>query len=485
MLSAKKIRWALIVFFAMTVFTFSQNNNQENTLFQRAVSNQDLMNTDLEKAYRNIEEMLSEAVRTKDKNAELTLLANKCRYFLVKEDVGELIHIAEYFYSKAVLYKDIRMQAVAKKYIADAYRLNGLYDEAINELNLSLDILKRANQNDDNVKNTTANTYVGLANLYNREKHPETAVEKMKMAGRYFARLNNPEHKQFLFYVNNSDVAAMYVDINSDSAEYYVRKSIEYKPKNISRDDATMRRNNIILGIVNKNRGKYDEAIRFFKKAESMTNETGDRLNLSELYQYFIDTYKKTGNAETEKEYVSKLRELELELTRNKNESLHVIIEKEKEKQTQTDKAWRKKVIIGFLIIIPLFLLFLYFYKRNLHAKYERKSEEYLQDNTIPEEDKSGLYNEIIEMIKNNDPGLVLLFERAYPDFSHKLLAVNPNLSQSEIEFCMLLKLNLSSKEIARYRFIQVRTVQNKKYRIRKKLYITDSMDIYQWFNSL
>ena len=94
-------------------------------------------------------------------------------------------------------------------------------------------------------------------------------------------------------------------------------------------------------------------------------------------------------------------------------------------------------------------------------------------------------YSALIEMVKTNDPAFFSAFQEIFPDFFKKLSDINPNLVLSEIEFCALLKLNLSTKDIARYRFIEPRTVQNKKYRIRKRLNIPNDMDIYHWFGTI
>ncbi|WP_435524705.1 helix-turn-helix transcriptional regulator [Chryseobacterium indoltheticum] len=45
--------------------------------------------------------------------------------------------------------------------------------------------------------------------------------------------------------------------------------------------------------------------------------------------------------------------------------------------------------------------------------------------------------------------------------------------------------MKLSTKDIARISFIETRTVQNKKYRIRKKLNIPQNADIYQWIDQM
>jgi len=73
----------------------------------------------------------------------------------------------------------------------------------------------------------------------------------------------------------------------------------------------------------------------------------------------------------------------------------------------------------------------------------------------------------------------------AFPDFAASLSASHSDLQPSEREFCALLKLKLSTKEIAKFTFIETRTVQNKKYRLRKKLGIPQEVDIYQYIDQI
>ena len=88
-------------------------------------------------------------------------------------------------------------------------------------------------------------------------------------------------------------------------------------------------------------------------------------------------------------------------------------------------------------------------------------------------------------MVQNNDPDFLEAFYKAYPGFLEKLKAINESIVPTEMEFCALLKLNIPTKEIARYKNIEPRSVQTKKYRIRKKLNIPGSEDIYFWFNKI
>ena len=91
----------------------------------------------------------------------------------------------------------------------------------------------------------------------------------------------------------------------------------------------------------------------------------------------------------------------------------------------------------------------------------------------------------IVELAVNNNPAFLLKFNEFDPDFNKKLLLKAPGLTATEIEFCALLRLNFETKEIARYTKTSVRSVEGKKYRIRKKLNIPSDKDINFWMTTM
>jgi DNA-binding CsgD family transcriptional regulator len=93
--------------------------------------------------------------------------------------------------------------------------------------------------------------------------------------------------------------------------------------------------------------------------------------------------------------------------------------------------------------------------------------------------------DEILALAKENSPRLLNKFRLVEPDFFNKLSAIQPNLKNSELIFCIYLKLNLTTKEIATYTFVTPKAIQNRKNRLRKKLNIASEVDIYKWFNDL
>lgn len=65
---------------------------------------------------------------------------------------------------------------------------------------------------------------------------------------------------------------------------------------------------------------------------------------------------------------------------------------------------------------------------------------------------------------------LLLQFQRIHPGFSDRLHQQYPKLSQSDMQFCVLYKMNLSTKEISTLLHVEPRSIYIKKYRIMDKM---------------
>lgn len=94
-------------------------------------------------------------------------------------------------------------------------------------------------------------------------------------------------------------------------------------------------------------------------------------------------------------------------------------------------------------------------------------------------------FGEVVALAKENAPSFLARFREVYPEVCAKLLTINPKLVNTELSLCAMIWLNFSSKEIARYTFVQPKTVQIKKYRLRKKLDIPPDEDVYSWIRTL
>jgi len=70
------------------------------------------------------------------------------------------------------------------------------------------------------------------------------------------------------------------------------------------------------------------------------------------------------------------------------------------------------------------------------------------------------------------------IFEQVHEDFFEKLKANYPNLTSTEIRLCALLKLNLSSKDIATIMGISQDSLRIARYRLRKKLQLSKGSNL-------
>lgn len=154
--------------------------------------------------------------------------------------------------------------------------------------------------------------------------------------------------------------------------------------------------------------------------------------------------------------------------------------------EMKTESDWQKSYL-PLLIALSIFVLTVSGVYAQRIIKLLQIKKRNLKKET--EELKTSVHNkllqEVIELAKKNDSSFLMKFKELYPDFINSLLIINPDLENSELAFCAMLKLGFSSKEIADYTFVQHRSVQQKKYRIRKRLGIPGEEDIYVFFDNL
>lgn len=79
---------------------------------------------------------------------------------------------------------------------------------------------------------------------------------------------------------------------------------------------------------------------------------------------------------------------------------------------------------------------------------------------------------ELIYLIENKNHAFFIKFSSVYSPFLKRINTKHPEINKNELEVCAYIILNYSTKDIARYTKSSVRSIESKKYRIRKKLNI-------------
>lgn len=141
------------------------------------------------------------------------------------------------------------------------------------------------------------------------------------------------------------------------------------------------------------------------------------------------------------------------------------------------EKQWYVRVYkvmeIGFCTFVGMYFINR---KEKMVIKYYVEKEK--MNDLIKKTDKINSSHNLYELAISRNSLFITYFKSQFPDYFEKILESCPNIVASELEICALLKLNLSTKNIATATNTTIRSVENKKYRIRKKLNLPSETDL-------
>lgn len=167
--------------------------------------------------------------------------------------------------------------------------------------------------------------------------------------------------------------------------------------------------------------------------------------------------------AENEQKIAAQQREAELQLSRINNQQLQQDIEsKNREMAISTMNLVKKNELLQQI-------------KDNLLAA--QKPEKNIKD-VISTINKNIDEAETWNLFKD-------AFENADQDFFKKIKELHPELTPNDLKLCAYLRLNLSSKEIAPMLNISVRSVEVKRYRLRKKMDLEHEAGLVEYILNL
>lgn len=274
---------------------------------------------------------------------------------------------------------------------------------------------------------------------------------------------------------------------NLDSASFYINKARTLLKK---QEHGTVREGVVYYYFAQLlfAQKKYTEALEFYEKSFSVLKATKRINKLPDLYQKLALTYQKLNNNEKENEYILKYNNLNDSLRKSGNEAIDIsVVEGIQRKEADKYKINNTVLFSGiFILLTGSFFLLLKYIKARKESQKEVISEtldkELLEKNDMVPNQFS---EELFDLIKTDDVKFLNRFEEIYPEFFKTLLQINPQLTQSEFLFCAVIRLGFSSKDIAELLFMQHRSVQTKKGRLRKKLNVSSEIDLYIFLKSL
>ncbi len=312
-----------------------------------------------------------------------------------------------------------------------------------------------------------------------------------------------------------------------NEAKYYFTKAEQIGPdlKDKTQTSVTL----AYLGEIYKEFGEYNKAISYLERSKKIALKTENPSAISTSYYKLSETYAKIENYKKAYEYnilyweiidetknqetVDKINELELKYQTEKKEQQIIIQKNEIDLLNVKGKVNNlQRLLLGLGLLLALIGVYALF-QRNKHneiAKEKAQSElefktKELTTHALHLAKKNEVLNDLKQKAKalkadaNADPGYQMLiqtinfdlqddnnwenfsryFEEVHKGFNTTAQQKYPSITANDLRFMALLKMNLTSKEIANILNISHDGIKKARQRIRKKLGInsTESLE--------
>lgn len=361
--------------------------------------------------------------------------------------------------------------------MADSYSNLKEYDKAIAHLNKALEYRKLLSN-----KKGMASVQSRLGKTHYDFKQYKKSVTQLHLALNNFSTEGDEKPKA----LTHNYLAKSYQKLNRlDSASFHANTSLEIAQK-IGNIEAE-RDSYLTLATIQESLGKNVQALRFYK-------------NFQELNDSIYNQENEKRVRELQTIYETEKKEQEIVLQQNEIELL--------EQKAKTNNLQRILLGAGLIISIIIFGLGFYGFRQKIkrsklekekvdaelafkkkelttHALHLAKKNEVLEslkqkaEELKTSENGQNGYQQLIQTINfdlqddNNWENFRKYFEQVHKDFNITVKKKFPEVTANELRLMALLKMNLSSKEIANILNISSEGIKKARYRLRKKLEIT------------
>ncbi|APD06477.1 hypothetical protein UJ101_00946 [Flavobacteriaceae bacterium UJ101] len=387
-------------------------------------------------------------------------------------------YLDKLLYTKSIL-------AVAIAYYSSDHIIESL--DYINNVYSNLDNLPK-NDNTLMLKGLTYNVESDIQNTLNHRQEAYNFLLKSKKV------LKKNSKNTFVPYVLTSTYNKLslyhFKEKNLDSSFLYANEALN---KSINIDYALGSGISWMnLANIHFHKKDYSQALMYYKKSAKKFDSVNAHNQLDKTYSKLNSLFLSLNDSINASKYYFKHLILRNQI--NKKEKLLRIFANHEIANNFEESLERTKAYYTILILSVLILTsFLFYYllknkqkrlsrKRNIIQKDERKINQLESEiSTL----KDQYLDELLTLIKKDDQLFLAKFTQIYPDFILNLKKHSGELTSQDLKFCALVKLNFSTKEIADMLFISVKSVDVKRYRIRKKLKLTSKTNFDKWINNI
>ncbi len=305
---------------------------------------------------------------------------------------------------------------------------------------------------------------------------------------------------------NKQDKALLYVSLGDyrfhhkslDSAEHYYQTALRLLEGAGSHNYQSFAYDG--LGDVHAALGNHQQAVVYYKKSADISLQLQLNEEVQEVYRKLIRVFGLLNDNQSILEYQRLYDQISdsLSLFRAKGRDYAVLKMVENYEQAWHKARSNNRLLYGSLIAVLTLAVVTVYGIRKKHTAQPgillQPKEKQPEDtpSILKEEEHQGAlpaqahsFDSLLQLAKDNHPSFYSRFQEVHEDIHRKLLELNPALQLSELTLCAYIYLDFSTKDIATYTNRSVRTVQTRKYTLRKKLYVAGSVDLYVWIKNL
>jgi len=420
-------------------------------------------------------------------------------------------YLASYFYDNAKFRESVQHAKKAKQYtkylasdktqsarisalLGGNYLLLELYTLSSKNYRETIDIIQKKSQKNTTDSLTESATYSNLSYLFQNINMPDSMYYYLKKEKSILKKIKFKDA-----YIENGCSCLGFGnyhlnDNKIDSAQYYYHKSLEFfnDKKHPCKIESL-----IGLGNLYTHQKDFEKAHYYYNTAVKSFEENNFPDIQSELFKKISELYISQGNAVEAKKYQDLYLKMHNELDgRKKKERDFVLNEVMKEEKEQLDKEVRESqkltlLIAALLIIITAFIIYLLKKSKSKNLKALEITKQLQSEKAMQEKEKGILklkvneaFEDVRKLAKENNPDFFTRFQEVYPHFTSRMLNINQKFKVSELTFAAYIYLGFNTKEIADYTFKAVKTIENNRYNLRKKLEISPEKDLQIWLRN-
>lgn len=390
---------------------------------------------------------------------------NKGSYYKALENI-EKTEEFDFFDDSKLFQSEVLLQK------GQIYNAFGYHSFAIEKYREALELLKTTDHQDF----LKSKVYINLALAFEKASKPDSVVGNYKKAidlkpssysfsllSEFFSKHNQP-----------------------DSAAYYLELSLKSPGDNNLRERLSLYK---AEALYFESTEDFENAICAYKKTLKLGAKTEDREALLFANKKIASLYKSIGNSEKAALYFEKAGALadSLVLVQNKARDVAArdFVESYDSRSREYTFSW---LLIGGLMVLlaATGLVVVYFRRKKIMAiEFQEKQRSIKEIKEEPEVVEPITKNEALDLINTDQTAFLTQFKHRHKVLYYKIMSQSPKPSRPEVNLLAMIWVGLSSKEIANCTFVQHKTIQTKKYRLRKKLSLPKGTDFQTWMDSL